>query len=121
MPSQIGIPANIRVIRAMFRQPIGVLNPMNLKVPMLMGVKLVRVSDGGKQFCAKWVDNNRPIGFGIHNDYAAELAQKLSVLFVEQVEPWRCYDLAGLHQPLIDEEFSKCLVARGVKLAIKSA
>src|SRR5262249_21924764 len=121
MPSHLGITANIQEFRASFRQPIGILNPLGLKVRMAIGVVLARVAPGGAQFQALWSDGRHPVGFGIRNATAPALAQRIHQVFEEQTEPWRAYDAAGLHHPLIEEELNKCLIARGVKPLIVPA
>lgn len=109
---RLGVPANIHCVRALFRQPQGVLNPLGLRFAAALAVRVERVEVGSNRFRAL-VETG---GGGC--DVPGQLLRRAALvpllvavrdLFGEQVTAWQAFDGTGARQPEIEAEVARQL------------
>jgi hypothetical protein len=110
---RLGVPANIRYIRALFRQPRPAAgNVLGLKFGLPVAVRIERVALGAKRWFAIW---DVAAGCG---EKAAQLTTKQALiplavevrgLFEEQLTPWQACDYHGCRQEEIEGEVARQL------------
>ena len=90
--------------RATFRQPIGKLNPMGLKIPVPLTVELFTVP--GNMWSAREIDSrDRRIIPPLQRFPSSQTAMKgTKAMFEEQVRPWTMHDPAAAGAPLEPSE-----------------
>jgi len=104
---RLGIPANIQRIRARFRQPGPLLNPLALTLRTPLDVVLERSRTGSRLFAAYWADGQRLVAVGTRKRAVIPQAEHIRNLFEAQIEPWRAYREDGTEEPLIADEIQK--------------